>query len=48
MVTLGCRWDPFAAGLYLTETQDKIRKWWEECKVELTRQWKGQMRELEK
>lgn len=38
-------WDPASAGLYRTETEDEIRKRWEESKVELTREWKRRFRE---
>jgi hypothetical protein len=33
-----CGWDPTSAGFYHTETEDEIRKWWEQSKVELTRE----------
>jgi hypothetical protein len=41
-------WDPASAAFYRTETEDEIRKRWEESKVELTREWKRRFREAGK
>ena len=41
-------WDPAAAEFYRTETEDEIRKRWEESKGELTREWKRRSREAGK
>ena len=41
-------WDPVSAGFYRTEPQDEIKKRWEGCIVELTREWKRRFKEVGK
>ena len=41
-------WDPISAKFYRTESEEEIRKRWEESKGELTREWKRRFREAGK
>jgi len=41
-------WDPISAKFYRTESEEEIRKRWEESKGELTREWKRRAREAGK
>jgi hypothetical protein len=41
-------WDPISAKFYRTESEEEIRKRWEESKGELTREWKRRSREAGK
>jgi hypothetical protein len=44
----GWNWRDPTVGFYRTETDDEIRKRWEDEKVELTREWKRRCREAGK